>query len=110
MRLRRWLQPGMGIKRWLLLVFAGLLLLSLGVAHVLRQVTKDLEPGGFAQTVIDLVTLQFLPFALRGLTVGGVGLALVAIGAWRVVRNVTQPLRADDAQPLADVIYQKRFL
>jgi uncharacterized cofD-like protein len=110
MSLRRWLQPGMGVKRWLLLIFAGLLLLSLGVAHVLRQVTKDLEPGGFAQTVIDLVTLQFLPFALRGLIVGVVGLALVAIGAWRVARNITQPLRADDAQPLADVIYQKRFL
>jgi uncharacterized cofD-like protein len=110
MGVKRWLQPGMGVKRWLLLVFAGLLLLSLGVAHVLRQVTKDLEPGGIAQTVIDLVTLQFLPFALRGLVVGGVGLALVGIGAWRVVRNVTQPLRADDAAPLADVIYQKRFL
>ncbi len=81
------------------------------MAHVLRQLTKDLEPGGFAQTVIDGVTLQFLPFPLRGLTAGAVGLVLVAIGAWRVIRNVTEPLRAaDDAQPLADVIYQKRFL
>jgi uncharacterized cofD-like protein len=110
MRLRRWLQPGIGVKRWLLLVFAGLLLLSLGVAHVLRQVTKDLEPGGLAQVVIDLVTLQFLPFALRGLIVGGVGGALVVIGAWRVVRAVTEPLRADEETPLGEVLYQKRFL
>jgi len=110
MRLRRWLQPGIGVKRWLLLVFAGLLLLSLGVAHALRQVTKDLEPGGLAQVVIDLVTLQFLPFALRGLIVGGVGAALVVIGAWRVVRAVTEPLRADEETPLGEVLYQKRFL
>ena len=47
--LRRWLTPGIGVKRWLLLTFAGLLLLALGVAHVIRQVTRDLEPGGFAR-------------------------------------------------------------
>lgn len=110
MRLRRWLQPGMGVKRWLVLVFLGMLLLSLGVAHALRQVTKDLEPGGPAQAVIDLVTLQFLPFPLRGLIVGGVGAILIAIGALRVVRALTGPLRADEETSLADVIYQKRFL
>ena len=39
MNLRRWLTPGIGIKRWLLVVFAGLLLLALAFAHFLRQVT-----------------------------------------------------------------------
>lgn len=110
MRLRRWLQPGMGVKRWLLVSFLGMLLLALAGAHVIRQVTKDLEPGGTAQTVIDLITLQFLPFALRGLIIGGVGAAFIAIGAWRAARNLTQPLRSDEETPLADVIYQKRFL
>jgi uncharacterized cofD-like protein len=110
MRFRRWLQPGIGVKRWLLLVFVGLLLLALGTAHVIRQVTRDLQPGGVAQALIDLVTLQFLPFPLRGLVVGGLGAVLVAIGAWRVVRALTEPLRLDEERPLADVIYQKRFL
>ncbi|MEO8272501.1 MAG: gluconeogenesis factor YvcK family protein [Chloroflexota bacterium] len=110
MRLRRWLQPGMGVKRWLLLAFVGMLLLALAGAHVIRQVTKDLEPGGGAQTVIDLITLQFLPFPLRGLIIGGVGAALIGIGAWRAARALTQPLRSDEETPLADVIYQKRFL
>jgi uncharacterized cofD-like protein len=110
MRLRRWLQPGMGVKRWLLLGFLGMLMLALAGAHVIRQVTKDLEPGGPAQAVIDLITLQFLPFALRGLIIGGVGAALIGIGAWRAARNLTQPLRSDEETPLADVIYQKRFL
>ncbi len=110
MRLRSWLKPGMGVKRWILVGFAGMFLLALAGAHVLRQVTKDLEPGGFAQTLIDLATLQFLPVALRGLVIGGAGAFLVAIGAWRAARNLTQPLRADEDTPLADVIYQKRFL
>jgi uncharacterized cofD-like protein len=100
----------MGVKRWLLLAFVGMLLLALAAAHVIRQVTKDLEPGGVAQTVIDLITLQFLPFPLRGLVVGGIGSALIGISVWRAARNLTQPLRSDGEAPLADVIYQKRFL
>jgi uncharacterized cofD-like protein len=109
MRLRRWLSPGLGVKRWLLVTFLGLLVLALGVAHVLRQVTRDLEPGGTAQGLVDLVTLQFLPYGLRGLVAGAVGAALVGIGALRVLRNVTDPLRPTQA-PLADVLYQRRQL
>lgn len=111
MNLRRWLAPGIGIKRWLLVVFAGLLLLALAFAHFLRQVTRDLEPEGVAGGLIDLLTLQFLPFALRGLVAGSVGLALVLIGAYRVVRALMDPLQKGSAdQPLVELIYQKRFL
>ena len=46
MNLRRWLTPGIGIKRWLVVVFAGLLLLALAFAHFLRQVTRDFAPTG----------------------------------------------------------------
>ena len=111
MNLRRWLAPGIGVKRWLLVVFLGLLLLALGVAHVIRQVSQDLDPGGPAGVLIDAVTLQFLPYALRGLVVGAIGVAVVLLGVDRVVRAVTEPLRpADEDQPLVEVIYQKRFL
>jgi uncharacterized cofD-like protein len=109
-RFRRWLQPGIGVKRWLLLMFVGLLLLALGVAHVIRQVTLNLEPGGIAQAVISAITLQFLPFPVRGLIAGGVGAALFLVGAWRLARALTDPLRQDEVTPIADVIYQKRFL
>ncbi|HLO35453.1 MAG TPA: hypothetical protein VK194_05195, partial [Candidatus Deferrimicrobium sp.] len=60
--LRRWLTPGIGVKRWLVLTFAGLLVLALGAAHVIRQATRDLEPGGLAGTILDAVTFQFLPY------------------------------------------------
>jgi len=111
MNLRRWLTPGIGIKRWLLVVFAGLLLLAVAFAHFLRQITRDLEPSGVAGGLIDLLTLQFLPFALRGFTAASVGIALVVIGAYRLVHVLTDPLRVSDAdQPLVELIYQKRFL
>jgi uncharacterized cofD-like protein len=109
--LRRWLTPGIGVKRWIVVLFLGLLLLALAVAHALRQATRDLEPGGPLGPLIDLVTLQFLPFVLRGLVAGSIGVALVVIGAIGVARALTQPIRPADAeQPLVEVIYQKRFL
>jgi uncharacterized cofD-like protein len=110
MRFRRWLQPGIGVKRWLVVVFLGLLLIALGTAHVIRQVTPTLQPGSLADSIVNVVTLGFLPFALRGLLAGAAGAMLVAIGAWRTLRAVTEPLRAAEDQPLVEVIYQKRFL
>ena len=86
MNLRRWLTPGIGIKRWLVVVFAGLLLLAVAFAHFLRQVTRDLEPTGLAGALIDLLTLQFLPFEWRGFVAGSVGVALVA-GRRRTARS-----------------------
>jgi len=111
MNMRRWLSPGIGVKRWLLVVFLGMLFLALAVAHTLRQVSQDLEPGGVAGTLIDLLTLQFLPYPLRGLIVGGVGILLLGYGSIRVIRAFMGPFRGGDAdQPLVELIYQKRFL
>ncbi len=113
MQLRRWLVPGIGVKRWLVLVFLGLLVLALGVAHFVRQFDQGVAPGSLTQQLIDLVTLQFLPYPLRGFLAAVVGLALIGIGSWRLARALTDPLRASpggEDQPLVEVIYQKRFL
>jgi len=109
--LSRWLTVGIGVKRWVVVAFAGLLLLALGVAHALRQVSQDLEPGGLVGSVLDLLTLRFLPYELRGLLAGILGLALFAWGAVRLIRTLMDPFAPFDRdQPLVEVIYQKRFL
>jgi uncharacterized cofD-like protein len=110
MNLRRWLTPGIGVKRWLLLTFVGLLLLALGVAHVIRQATRDLQPGGIAQAILDAVTLQFLPYPLRGLLVGAVGLLLVGYGAYRLIQALTAPFTPVEGGRLVELIYQKKSL
>jgi uncharacterized cofD-like protein len=109
--LRRWLTPGIGIKRWLLVLFAGLVLLAIAVAYFLRAVSRDLEPGGPTGALVDLLTLQFLPLAWRGIIAGVLGVVLVGFGGYRTLRVLTDPLRAPEAdQPLVELIYQKRFL
>jgi uncharacterized cofD-like protein len=110
MNLRRWLTPGIGVKRWLLLTFVGLLLLALGVAHVIRQATRDLQPGGIAQGILDALTLQFLPYPLRGLLVGVIGVLLIGYGAYRTIRALTAPFMPAEGGKLVELIYQRKSL
>ncbi|HEY6571608.1 MAG TPA: gluconeogenesis factor YvcK family protein [Candidatus Limnocylindrales bacterium] len=111
MNLRRWLTPGIGVKRWLLVAFAGLLLLAVGVAHVLRQAAADVDPGSPIGAILDAVTLQWLPYQVRGLVAGVLGVTLFVYGAYRLIRALVDPFDAwDGEQPMVEVIYQKRFL
>ncbi|MEO5940986.1 MAG: gluconeogenesis factor YvcK family protein [Candidatus Limnocylindrales bacterium] len=109
--LRRWLTPGIGVKRWLLVAFVGLLVLTLGIAHIIRQATRDLEPGGIPGAILDAITLQFLPYPVRGLLVGIVGLGLLGLGAFRTIRALTAPfLPAQGGGRLVELIYQRKSL
>jgi uncharacterized cofD-like protein len=109
--LRAWLRPGMGVKRWLLLVFVGELCLALGGAFALRQLYRDSGMEGPLQAFFYIATLQFLPYVVRGVILGAVGAALFLIGSLNVIRALMDPFRSGtDDQPLVEVIYQKRFL
>jgi len=109
--LRRWLSPGIGIKRWLFVVFVGELCLALSGALALRQFYRDVDASGPVQTLIYLVTLQFLPYFVRGAILAGLGAGLFVLGSIRIVRVLMGPFRSGDGnQPLVEVIYQKRFL
>ncbi|HEY3523716.1 MAG TPA: gluconeogenesis factor YvcK family protein [Candidatus Limnocylindrales bacterium] len=112
MNLRRWLRPGMGVKRWLFLVFVGELGLALAGALALRQIYRDVEVSGPAQSIVSVVTLQFLGYDVRAAILAAAGLALFLIGSVRLVRNLMEPFRpgGDAPTPLVEVIYQKRFL
>ncbi len=111
MNLRRWLRPGMGIKRWLGVVFIGELSLALGGAFALRQLYRDTDVSGPFQAAIYLATLQFLPYIARGIILGSIGAALFLAGSIRVIQAFMDPFRSPDAdQPLVELIYQKRFL
>ena len=112
--LRRWLTPGIGVKRWLLVVFAGRARSwRLAVAHVLRQVTRDIEPGGPPDSLIDVADPPVPAVrAARRDPRGRRARRSFVFGSYRVVRALTEPLRSapDAEQPLVEVIYQKRFL
>ena len=75
----RWLRPGVGVKRWLLLIFAGLLLLALAGAQLLREIYRDLPPGGPTASLLDVLSLQFLDPWLRVVILAVAGAALFLV-------------------------------
>ena len=89
---RRWLRPGIGIKRWLLVVFLGELLLALAFAVVLRDLFRDTSSGAPSNGLIDVLTLAFLPPEIRLLLLFVAGVALFGYGSWRAPPGADQSL------------------
>ncbi len=109
--IRRWLALGIGIKRWLAVVFLGELGLAFGLAFVLVHVYHYVQLDEPLQTIVSIVTLQFLWYGHRALILATVGVALFGYATWRVIAVLLGPFRStDEDRPLVEVIYQKRFL
>lgn len=105
---RRWLRPGIGIKRWLALAFLGEVLIAVAVALMLRPLLAQTRTDGQPLDIVGVLTLQFLPPEMRTLVFFSIGVVLFLYGAWRVLRALVEPYRLRD-EPLADLLYQRRL-
>jgi uncharacterized cofD-like protein len=109
-RLRRLLRPGVGLKRWLLVIFFGELLIAIAGALVLRQVVREVAPGGAPDdSLIWFLTLQFLPPWLRVVVLFGIGLMIFVFGLRRLLETLMEPLASRGA-PLVDLLVRQRAL
>ena len=106
--LRRWLTPGMGIKRWLGVVFLGELAIALAGALVLLQVYRAIRVMPEWQSLVSLLTLQSLPDAVRAALLAAAGALLLAFGFVRLMSVLVGPLTGP--APLSELIYQRRML
>ncbi|MDE2869975.1 MAG: YvcK family protein [Chloroflexota bacterium] len=109
MRSRRWLTLGIGVKRYLLLIFLGTVVLALAMAMFLAFVYRTIDIPGPAGTVVYYLTLQFLAHPVRELTVGSLGLIIAASGAFLLGRSVLSVV-VDPKDDLAEILYQNRRL
>ena len=108
-RLRRWLRPGTGIKRWLLVMFLGLTILATAGALGIRIAFRDVPADSLAGQLFEVLSLNFLPGALRPLTAIGIGVAVFTIGLWRLLGVLLEPFPVR-REPLVELVYQKRSL
>ena len=105
--LRLWFRPGIYVKRWLLLLFASIVIISLGVAYGLRSLySADITFPGYVGTL----TLQFLPRPVRAALFLAVGVGSIALSFYKLSQSVLRPFLtlAPSDTSIVERIYSSR--
>lgn len=89
-RLGRWLLPGLGVKRWLGVVLAGVTLLGVGLAILLLHFYR-ISDNPLVEALLSLAALEPLPRLARVLVFGGLGIGLISLGIWGLNRALLRP-------------------
>ncbi|HEY8739859.1 MAG TPA: gluconeogenesis factor YvcK family protein [Candidatus Dormibacteraeota bacterium] len=102
----RWLQPGLHIKRWLLLAGLSVFALSLGASYALRGFYAT---GFRLPQIFRVVTLNFLPKPAQAAVFAAIGLAALIFALRQLSRAMLVPFLKGD-EDLADVYYRHRTM
>lgn len=88
--------PGLGVKRWLFVILAGITLIGLGLGVLVLEIYRT-APETWWLPLLSAASLRFLARPLRVLIFGGIGLGLLGVGIWGLNRALTAPfLRPGD--------------
>lgn len=85
-----WLKPGLGVKRWLLMLITGITLLGVGVAYFLLDIYRTAPQSDFID-LLDVATLRFWPRPMRIALFMVVGFGLVIWGITGLNRALLNP-------------------
>ena len=86
----RWLIPGLGIKRWLIVALLGTTLIGVGVAILILDVYRT-APETWWLPLLSTASLRFLPRHIRAVIFGSLGIFLVMGGMIGVYRALMAP-------------------
>jgi uncharacterized cofD-like protein len=90
-RIFRWFVPGIGVKRWFLVLLAGITLSALGVAIFVLDFYRN-APETWWLPIVSTISLQDLPRTARVVIFGTLGLGLILLGIWGLNRSLLLPL------------------
>jgi uncharacterized cofD-like protein len=103
----RWLTPGLGIKRWILIILLGTTLLGVGIAMWLLDVYRA-APDTWWLPITSTLYLNFIPRVLRVTVFGIIGVGLVICGIWGLNRALLRPFIKPGKQILQAVSDYRR--
>ena len=106
LRSLRWLVPGLGVKRWLILVILGTTLLGVGLAFLILDVYRN-APDTWWLPLLSTASLRSLARPLRALIFGLLGTGLVLGGLWGFYRSLFAPFQRS-GKPLVDELANHR--
>ncbi len=98
----KWLIPGIGVKRWLLLLMAGVTLISLGLALLLVDIYRETR----LPPLVYLFTLRFLPWWARVAIALIAGSVAVVVAVYQINRSILAPFAGASNRPLADLVFE----
>jgi uncharacterized cofD-like protein len=103
--LARWLQPGLGVKRWLLLAFLGAALFVNGVSRYLTDEGVTLRVNEF----VDWLVAEVFPPAYLSWVFMVVGALLVALGIWRWLNAIVTAVAPHGTSDVIGAIRERRL-
>jgi uncharacterized cofD-like protein len=86
----RWLVPGLGVKRWFLVLLLGVTFFGVGLAMLVLDVYRT-APDTWWLPLISAASLKFLPRIWRVLIFGSIGASLIFLGIWRINHSLIAP-------------------
>ena len=99
----KWFHVGLGVKRWFVLLLAGVTIIAIGLALILLNVYRESSQSD----VFFYFTLQFIPRVTRGLLVGVLGMSLVVLSLYKLNQSILSPFVANDTN-IVEALYRKR--
>ena len=96
----RWLEPGLGMRIWMLLFIVGIFLFGVGVGKLLTPVILQ----GPVKQIFHFIALQFLPTNFRDWLLLGGGLALIILSSIQLNKKLLEAfVRRDRGDDLAGI-------
>ena len=106
-RVVRWFTPGLHVKRWLVLLMVGMVLISLGIGYALANVYRS---GFTLPRIFFYLTLQFMPRFVRASLFLALGLSIILFALYKLTQSVLGPFLPGRDRALSEIIYNYRFL
>jgi uncharacterized cofD-like protein len=101
------LYPGLHVKRWLLLLLAGMVVISIGIGYLLTDLYRSATVPGWVTTL----TLQFLPLSVRALIFLLLGAAMFLAALRGLYRSTADVVRGAGSRgpSLLEMMYEYRL-
>jgi uncharacterized cofD-like protein len=104
----RWLVPGLGVKRWLLVILTGAMLIGLGFAVMVLDVYRT-APDTWWLPMLSYMSLRFLERPIRAVIFGVLGILCILFGTYKLNRALLRPYLTP-GKPVLDTVsaYRKK--
>ena len=103
--LARWLMPGLGVKRWLILAALGATLFVNGVSRYLTDEGVSLRINEF----VDSLVAEFFPPAYLSWTFMIAGALLIALGIWRWLNAIVTAVAPHGTSNVINAILDRKL-